>query len=326
MTTLSLAFSMHHGLSLHGSQGNEDGSRTYVEILRKIGLLRDTIHMDGRTKPKERARIMLDIISMMKSWCDLNHLGVRSIEEEFHNRFKEYLHGHPIEEDKVPKMVTSLPTNLRILPLYAPGHGRLNDNHLTVFKKAADTGNEFGEYTYRLLYIDTTGKVVCFTAKQLVKGHMIEHEHEVAITHATVEELAECLGKNHLMFDFCMRELIRLCSAAVTRAMERADAANKTMNALITITEEMRRDDLTALILLSEEKPRGMSGCEMNKDIFRKIVEAAGSTPEARFEELERQCVILKRKDIANLSGLNIADTMQIIREWKIEKKEVVAA
>ena len=319
MTALNLAFNMHRGLSLHSSQGNADGSRVYVEILQKISSLREKYAADGRTDPKEKARILLDIISMIQSWCDISHLGVRSIEEEFHARFKEYLHGHPIEEDKIPKMVTSLPSCLRIIPLYAPERP-ISNNHLTTFKKAGE-GIENGEYTYRLLYIDTTGKVICFTAKQLVKGHMIEHEHEVTIAHATTEELADCLGKRHLMFDYCMRELIKLCSGAIYRAMERADAAKKTMDALITITEEMRRDNLTVLILLSEEQERGMSGCELNKNIFRKIAEAAGSTPEARVEELERQCRILNRKELTDISGLNIADTMQIILEWKIEKK-----
>jgi hypothetical protein len=323
MTTLNLAFSLHHGLSLHGSQGNQDGARTYVEILQKISSLRNKYAADGRTNPEEKARIMLDIISMLNNFCEINHLGVKSIKEEFHDRFEEYLPGHPVDKEKVPKLSVKTAMSLgaiRIIPLYAPTVGSGRDNCLTSWKKPAKEGEQELR-TAVFLFIDTDGKVLSFESKSLVKGHMVEYEHEVLIGYVSQEELAHYLGATHLMFDYCMRTLIQLCEGAIHRALERADAARKAADALITITEEMRRDDLTTLILLSEESPRGMGDCGINKDKFRKIAEAAGSTPETRVNELERQCIILGRKEITSISDLTMATTMEIIREWKIEKK-----
>src|ERR1035437_1139150 len=194
MIALETAFNMHHGTSLYGSQGNQDGSRVYVNILQRI-------HELGEKKlsSSEKAKIIIDIAKMLDSWCGIETLGIRSIAEEFRARFEESCSGKGREPEKVPKLSISLPVTLRIIPLYAPAR----DNYLQWFKKTDGAENNDGEYEYRLLYIDTAGKIVCFTAKQAVEKHTILYEHEVSIAHATEDELAGYLGRSHLMFDYC---------------------------------------------------------------------------------------------------------------------------
>jgi len=300
---------MHHGGSLYGSQGNRDGNVAYTAILQRIAALNRQ-----KAGPKEKARIIFDIVSMLNSWCGIDNLGVKSLGEIFHDYFVEYYPGKVLAPKEIPKLTTSLPMNLRMIPLYAPGR----DNHLMEYREF--DGVERGEYTSRLLFIDTARRIVCFTTKQVVEGHMILSPYSVVVAYATEDEVAECLGKRHLMFDYCMRGLISLCVAATGRAEVRVTDARKSTEALVNIAEEMRKDDFTTAILLSEEEQRGMSGCELDKDIFRRLVERAGATPQARIKEFERQLAILGRKELTDISHLSKADTMKIIQEWKIEK------
>ncbi len=292
---------MNKGGSLYGSQGDQAGSQTFVGIIRDIakhGIQKNSIH--------SQITVIRQVIEMLKQYCGIEHLDVIGLMEMFRLRFTEYLSGRLVEKDKVPLLDTTLPSSLRMIPLYAPH----SDNCLSW-----RVGNEI---TSRNLFISRDGVIVCVDYRQKLSGNMIEHPYAVSIFYAENDVLAECLKHHHLLFDYCMRNLIELAQGAAVRAMARAEAARKSVDKLVIIAEEMRARDLTVAILLSEEEPRGMDGSEMNRDIFRRLVEKAGSTPDARQFAFTAQLTLLGRKSLTEISHLPLFETEEIINTWRI--------
>lgn len=300
----SIVFSqpgMKEGGSLYGSQGDQVGSRTFIGIIRHIaecGTEKNGIHC--------QVAVIRKVIEMLNQYCGVEHLGVMSLMEMFRFRFLETSTGRLLEKDKMPSLKTSLSNSVRMVPLYAP----FRDNCLSW--KSGD------EIIGRYLFIDTNGKVVHVDYRQRLSGNILESPYVVSVFYAENGVLAECLNYHYLVFDHCLRNLIELAQGAATRAAARAEAARKSIDALTIVAEEMRAGDLMIAILLSEEEPRGMEGSEINRDIFRRLVEKAGNTADARRTAFGVQMELLGRKSLAQISHLSVAETDEIISTWKI--------
>ncbi len=289
--------------SFFGSQGDQKTTTLYVAMISRISAL--------KTKSAaEKARTLTETISIIQGWCGINHLGVRKASEEFRNRFVERN-----DTENPPKLTGTYNMESRLIPLYVPWNS--TQNHLSYFHKKKD-GEENGQYTYSLLFIDTDGNVVRFEVYSKEDGNMIDFPHEVKVAIIGEAEITAVMENHPLLFDYCMRQLIEICEDAIQRAFERAEAVRKSLHAITVVTGEMRKDDLTVCILLERDEQHGMPGSNTHINSFRRIVNMAGRTPSERLARLKEQCELLHLEVITQLSELDATTTTKLIDnpEW----------
>ncbi|MSU55047.1 MAG: hypothetical protein EXS46_00730 [Candidatus Taylorbacteria bacterium] len=177
----------------------------------------------------EKARALVEIIIMINEWCGIKHLGVRSAKEEFQARFLEKNH-----RPKYPRLTTFLyDINTRLIPLYVPLNSTGN---ILAVRKKSDSGKH--EFVYSLLFVDTECNIVRFKVNSKDDGNMIDFPYEVIISIADEAEVAEIVGQHPLVFDYCLRQLIKTCGEVIARAHERIRVTQKSVHMLITVREK----------------------------------------------------------------------------------------
>ncbi len=172
----------------------------------------------------------------------------------------------------------------RIIPLYAP-----SDLHLKLDKYRKNSeGVE--EYVASSLFIDIVGSIVCFESHSKFNGVSTGFPYLVEINVMPEKNITELLAAYPLLFEECLRNLLRLCASAIDRAQARVRAAQKSFNAIVTIAEKMREDDLEVQVGLASQQLRGYVGDKKQPELLRKIAMIAGNTPEERLERLAKCC------------------------------------
>ena len=162
--------SKNNPFSLFDSQGDRESSERFVALTRRIT-------ESGTMTPKEKADILLGTLEIIDKCCGIEHLGVRSIEQEFDLRFRKESRRHPAPEII---MGASCYMNQRILPLYAPWDSTQNSLIWWYEKSEPGASVKVGEYTNILLYAQDT-YIVGFEVRSKVEGNIIQSPHLVII-------------------------------------------------------------------------------------------------------------------------------------------------
>lgn len=306
MTTITLV-KPTASASLYGSQGNRLGSELFVEIIKEIEKVGAQ-----KTDPLVRARLLAKIVEMLGHYCDIGYLGVNTVAQEFYHRFTQIM-GRELEKSKIPALMADadIRQNTRIIPLYAPWQNSVLNEH-----KGGEQDQQLRLFIEHFLFLSEEGKFVIFSATHPIKGHTIEYPSRVVVRFLSTEELGQMLSSSHLLlFDYCMRNLIQLCEAAVARANERITQAQSAKGSLVMLAEQMRAGDLSTTILLCGELEHGMNGSGLCREIFAHIASLSGSTPRERLEALQGQCDKLGYNSIHELARLSSEEMIEIIED-----------
>ena len=308
---MQFAFVYPKGSSIFDSQGNQDAMN---ELAGLTSRLQNNEDKDIRT-PLGKADILLKSLQIVRGWCDIGHLGVRSVGEEFHDRFEENF----VKKKQRPRLELGLGVSLktRIVPLYAPDNS--TQNSLTFYEDIV--GVQPTTQTYRLLFSDDKGKPFFFKVCSKIKGNMIEFPHEVIASYFATEKhgLVPLLAAHPLVLDWCLRSIVNLGLAAEQRAQERINAVKNALFSVRMIAGMTRKGDLETAICLMHEDNRGMTPPSEKIKSFRRIVEMAGATTEERMKRLEEVLKNLNWRGMSSLSGLPLNATLAIIRGEQVE-------